>query len=318
MTLKTKTPAPTKSVYGRGMSDDNSSLKLYIREVSKTPLLTIQEENRLADRIKQGDEEAREHMIKANLRLVIKIAKDYSDFGLPFLDLINEGNIGLMKAVERFDPTKGAKFSTYGSWWIKQCIMRALSNQIKIIRLPIHLIQKIKKMQREVARFTAKKGRPPQDIELAAILGVTEEEIVHLKNSDALNTISLDTPLGYDKEDGKLSDIIADENTPMPWDDLSNLTDEEIIKNLVSTLNEREQYIITRRFALDGNDPQTLDEIGIFFDLTRERIRQIESIAIRKLYNRMRSREEIYTLRKSNDRNDRTHRSSCTPRRSSK
>ncbi len=289
MTFKTKTPTSTGPVYGRGISDDNSSLKLYLNEISKTPLLTLQEETELANRIRQGDEEAREQMIKANLRLVVNIAKGYCKCGLPFLDLINEGNIGLMKGVERFDPKKGAKFSTYGSWWIKQSIKRALSNQSKDIRIPIHLNHDISKMRRLENLFEAKYGRVPSNIEIAALMDEDVEKIVHLREVNEVGTISIDAPLGTSPSAGTVSDLIPDENASMPWDEMSDVNNVEIIKNLVSTLDDREKKVITKRFGLNGEDPKTLDEIGEIFGLTRERIRQIQNIVIRKLYARMKT-----------------------------
>jgi len=273
--------------------DENSSLRLYLRQAVETPLLTPQEEVVLARRVQAGDAEAREHMIKANLRLVVKIAREYEDYGLPLLDLINEGNIGLMRAVERFDPTKGAKLSTYAAWWIKQSIKRALSNQVKAIRLPIHLVQQIAQLRRAEVAFEAKHGRPPRDSELAVLLNVSEEDILHWRESATVGTTSLEAPLGSDPDAGRVADLIPDENTLMPWSSVSEETNAELIRELVGTLNGREQRILRQRFALDGGDPKTLEEIGVDFGLTRERIRQLEAAALRKLRDRMETRERM-------------------------
>ncbi len=277
----------------RGTWDENSSLRLYLRQAVETPLLTPAEEVVLARRVQSGDDDAREHMIKANLRLVVKIAREYEDYGLPLLDLINEGNIGLMRAVERFDPTKGAKLSTYAAWWIKQSIKRALSNQVKAIRLPIHLVQQIAQMRRAETAFEARNGRPPKDSELAVVLNVSEDDILHWRESAIVGTTSLEAPLGNDPDAGKVADLIPDENALMPWSGVSDETNAELIRELVGTLNGREQRILRERFALDGGDPRTLEEIGVDFGLTRERIRQLEAAALRKLRDRMESRERL-------------------------
>ena len=275
----------------RGPWDENTSLRLYLREAVATPLITPAEEVLLAHRIQAGDEAAREHMIKANLRLVVKIAREYEDYGLPLLDLINEGNMGLMRAVERFDPTKGAKLSTYAAWWIKQSIKRALSNQAKLIRLPIHLVQQIAQLRRAENALEAKHGRPANDSELAVILEISEDDIAHWRESSMVGTTSLDAPLGSDADSGRVADVIADDNAQMPWTRVSEESNAEIIRELVGTLNAREQVILRRRFALDGGEPVTLEEIGVDFGLTRERIRQLEAAALKKLRDRMGSRD---------------------------
>ena len=277
----------------RGPWDENTSLRLYLREAVETPLLTPAQEIELAGRVQAGDEAAREHMIRANLRLVVKIAREYEDYGLPLLDLINEGNMGLMRAVERFDPTKGAKLSTYAAWWIKQSIKRALSNQSKSIRLPIHLVQQIAQMRRAENQFEAKLGRPPTDSELAIALGVGEDDIQHWRESATVGTTSLDAPLGNDSDSNRVADVIADDNAKMPWAGVSEETNAELVRELVGTLNAREQVILRRRFALDGGDPVTLEQIGEDFGLTRERIRQLEAAALKKLRERMETREGV-------------------------
>lgn len=273
--------------------DENSSLRLYLRDAVETPLLTPAEEIQLAHRIQAGDPAAREHMIKANLRLVVKIAREYEDYGLPLLDLVNEGNIGLMRAVERFDPTRGAKLSTYAAWWIKQAIKRALSNQVKSIRLPIHLVQQISQLRRAESAFEAKHGRPGRDSELAVVLGVGEDDILHWRESATVGTTSLEAPLGTDPDAGCVADLVADDNAEMPWNGVSKETNAELIRQLVGTLNSREQRILQERFALDGGEPRTLEEIGIDFGLTRERIRQLEAVALKKLRDRIETRERM-------------------------
>ena len=247
----------------------------------------------LAHRIRAGDAAAREHLIRANPRLVVKIAREYEDYGLPLLDLINEGNMGLMRAVERFDPTKGAKLSTYAAWWIKQSIKRALSNQAKSIRLTIHLVQQIAQLRRAATQFEARNGRPPRDSEIAVILGVAEDDIQPWRESAMVGTTSLDAPLGNDSDSNRVADVVADDNALMPWNSVSEETNAELIRELVQTLNPREQKILRERFALDGGEPRTLEEIGTDFGLTRERIRQLEAAALRKLRERMQTREKM-------------------------
>ena len=292
-TVSPADPKPLEPRSERGPWDENTSLRLYLREAVETPLLTPKEEVLLAHRIQAGDEAAREHMIRANLRLVVKIAREYEDYGLPLLDLINEGNMGLMRAVERFDPTKGAKLSTYAAWWIKQSIKRALSNQAKSIRLPIHLVQQIAQLRRAETQFEARNGRPPRDAELAIVLGVAEEDIQHWRESAMVGTTSLDAPLGNDSDSNRVADVVADDNALMPWNSVSEETNAELIRELVLTLNPREQKILRERFALDGGEPRTLEEIGTDFGLTRERIRQLEAAALRKLRERMQTRERM-------------------------
>ncbi len=292
-TVPAPDPKPVEVRSERGPWDENTSLRLYLREAVETPLLTPKEEVVLAHRIQAGDEAAREHMIRANLRLVVKIAREYEDYGLPLLDLINEGNMGLMRAVERFDPTKGAKLSTYAAWWIKQSIKRALSNQAKSIRLPIHLVQQIAQLRRAETQFEARNGRPPRDAELAIVLGVAEEDIQHWRESAMVGTTSLDAPLGNDSDSNRVADVVADDNALMPWNSVSEETNAELIRELVLTLNPREQKILRERFALDGGEPRTLEEIGTDFGLTRERIRQLEAAALRKLRERMQTRERM-------------------------
>ena len=261
--------------------DGDTAIKLYLREIGQVKLLTIQEEIDLAARIKRGDKKAREHMIKANLRLVVKIAHDYENYGLPLLDLINEGNIGLMKAVERFDPAKGGKLSTYGAWWIKQSIKRALANQSKTIRLPVHLVDKIAKMRRVAMKLHEEFGREPTDEELAEEMGMTASRVAQLRTA-AIRPASLDAPVG-DDDSNTYSEIIADENASSPYKNLENSTVQRMLQEMVTTLDDREATILRFRFGLDGGNEKTLEEVGEKFHVTRERVRQIQNIALRKL-----------------------------------
>ncbi|MEY4384802.1 MAG: hypothetical protein RLY20_85, partial [Verrucomicrobiota bacterium] len=242
---------------------------------------TIQEENDLAARIKKGDKKAREHMIKANLRLVVKIARDYEGIGLPLLDLISEGNIGLMKAVERFDPAKGGKLSTYGSWWIKQSIKRALANQSKTIRLPVHLVDKISKMRRVAMRLQEELGREPTDEELGGELGITASRVAQMRQA-SIRPASLDAPIG-DDDSNNFSEIVQDENATSPYENLEEKTVTGMLREMVKTLPPREATILNYRFGLDGGTEKTLEEVGQKFGVTRERVRQIQNIALRKL-----------------------------------
>ncbi len=278
---------------GRGVWDEHSSLRLYLRDAVETPLLNAKEEVELARRIQKGDDAAREHMIRANLRLVIKIAREYEDYGLPLLDLVNEGNIGLMRAVERFDPDRGAKLSTYAAWWIKQSIKRALSNQSKSIRLPIHIVQELARMKKAEIRLESDLGRPATDIELAGELESDVDDIRRWREAAAIGATSLDAPIGNDPESNRIADVIADESAVMPWAGVSESSNAELMRELVSSLNSREQVILNQRFALEGGDPRTLEEIGADFGLTRERIRQLEAAALRKLRDRFLAREAM-------------------------
>jgi len=273
--------------------EPKDAFRLYVREIGQTPLLTPREEVTLAKRIKRGDKAAREHMIKANLRLVVKIARDYENLGVPLLDLINEGNIGLMKAVERFDPAKGAKFSTYGAWWIKQSVLRALSNQSKEIRLPVHVVQQVAHLRSATAKLQSLLGREPTDAELAEELDTTPSYIRHWRNSAAISATSLDAPLSSDDESNRVSDVVADENADTPYQELEGKANSEMVRQMVATLDTREQTILRARFGLDGDDEKTLEEVGVKFGVTRERIRQIQDAALRKLRKRIAKLEAV-------------------------
>ena len=269
--------------------ESDSSLKLYLREISKTPLLTVEEENALAERIKMGDEDARTHMIQANLRLVVKIAHDYSGYGLSLSDLVSEGNIGLMNAVERFDPEKGGKLSTYGAWWIKQSIKRALANQSKTIRLPIHMVDKIARMRRISSILAESLGREPSDDELAAELGLPRQKIAMLKQA-AQRPASLDAPIN-EGEATEYGEIVTDESASDPLELLTDKNLQAEIGGLLSILNESERRIIDERFGLTGLKPMLLEDVGREFGVSRERIRQLQNSALAKMRKALMKKE---------------------------
>ena len=265
------------------------AFQMYIRDVGQTMLLTPADEIALARRIRRGDAAAREQMIKANLRLVVKIAREYEGCGVPLLDLINEGNLGLMKGVERFDPAKGAKFATYAAWWIKQAIRHALSNQSKTIRLPVHVVEKRFHIRRAQAKLHDLLGRDPTDAEIAAELDL-EPKQVRFYRAASPATASLDSPLGEDG-DQRVADVVVDEHAVSPFDHLRQQSDAALMRELVGTLDPRERTVVEQRFGLGGDVGKTLAEIGEQFGLTRERIRQIEELALLKLRQRMDARE---------------------------
>src|SRR3989440_4665831 len=261
--------------------DSDTGIKIYLREIGQIPLLTPEQEIELAAKIKKGDREARALMIRSNLRLVVKIAHDYANLGLPLLDLISEGNIGLMKAVERFDPAKGGKLSTYGSWWIKQSIKRALANQSKTIRLPVHLVDKISKMRRTAMRLQEELGREPTDEELGDELGITASRVAQMRMA-AIRPASLDAPIG-DEDSNNFAEAVQDEAADTPYEQLEEKTVTRMLQEMVKTLDPREATILRARFGLDGGPQKTLEEVGQKFGVTRERVRQIQNIALKKL-----------------------------------
>jgi len=261
--------------------DGNTALNLYMREVGQVPLLTPQEEIELAARIKNGDEAARDQMIRANLRLVVKIARGYDGLGLPLLDLINEGNMGLMKAVERFDPAKGGKLSTYSSWWIRQSMRRALAGQGKTIRLPVYVVDQIYHLGRASMKLHREIGREPTEQELAAELGLSEARIAELHFA-AMRPVSLDAPIG-DDDSSRLSDLVPDLEATLPDAEMDGRQLTGLVGKLVQKLNTREATILRYRFGLDGGTERTLEEVGRKLGVTRERIRQLQNSALGKL-----------------------------------
>lgn len=288
MSTRTKNQEPTKPKATASETDD--CLQLYFREISGIPLLTVDEEVELARRVKLGDKEARVRLIKANLRLVVKIAGDYSNYGLPLMDLISEGNLGLVKAVERFDPSKGGKLSTYGSWWIKQSIKRALANQTKTIRLPIHLVDKLATLRRVSSLLADSYGREPTDDEICAETGISPKKLAFLRRV-AMKPTSLDAPV-VEGETASLSELIGDEGAEDPSEILASKNMIEELDELLEELDERELGIIRARFGLNGKAPMTLDEVGRTFQVTRERIRQLQNIALDKMRKKLRKREK--------------------------
>jgi len=274
------------------MNENDSGLNRYLQEIGRIPLLTPQQEVELAGKIKNGDAAARERMIKANLRLVVTIARDYTNLGLQLLDLISEGNIGLTKAVERFDPAKGAKLSTYAMWWIKQSIKRALANQSKTIRLPVHLVDKLAKVRRVSLQMSDELGREPTDEELGEELGIATGKVARLK-SIGVRPASLDATIGAD-DSTEFGESVGDEEAQTPFELLRdrNLLDE--MDGLLDVLDKREMKIISQRFGLDGGSPKTLENVAKNFGITRERIRQLQNIALTKLRRALRKREDLF------------------------
>lgn len=275
------------------LEDSDTGFQQYLRDIAKYPLLSIDEEVKLAKRIKKGDQKAKAEMVRANLRLVVKIARDYANLGLPLLDLISEGNIGLMKAVERFDPKKGGKLSTYAAWWIKQSIKRALANQSKTIRLPVHLVDKISKMRRVSMQMTEELGREPTDEELAEEVGLSSSRVSQLKSA-AIRPASLDAPIG-DDDSTEFGDIVGDAEAQDPFELLRDKDLQDEVGDLLDILDERERKIINQRFGLDGSQPKTLEEVGEKFGVTRERIRQLQNIALNKLRKALNKKERPKT-----------------------
>ena len=264
------------------VSDD--SVRLYLREIGKIPLLSAEEEMELARRIIEGDKKAKDKMAEANMRLVVSIAKRYSGRGLDFLDLIQEGNTGLLRAVEKFDPDKGFKFSTYATWWIRQAITRAIADQARTIRIPVHMVETINKLLRTQRRMTQELNREPTIDELAKELDMEPEKIEYvIKIKQDIS--SLDAGVGRDGEDDDsvLQDFIVDEDTVSPEDSASNQLLKEQVQDILSSLSDREQKIVRMRFGLDNGKNHTLEEVGQEFAVTRERIRQIEAKALAKL-----------------------------------
>jgi len=272
------------------MAENEGAISIYMREIGKSELLTPAQEIELAARIKKGDEEATRIMITSNLRLVVKIARDYAQYGLPLLDLISEGNIGLIKAVGRFDPKKGGKLSTYAAWWIKQSIKRALANQSKTIRLPAHLVDKISKMRRAQHLLAEKLGREPTNDELAVAMDV-KPSTIETWRVVALRPTSLHTPIGEDK--GELGEIIPDVKALSPYDNFNDRQLQTEVEELTEKLSEREQEILKYRYGLNETKTETLEEVGLRFHITRERVRQIQNTAVTKLRELMEENERL-------------------------
>lgn len=268
--------------YFDDISDD--SVRLYLREIGKIPLLTAEEEMELAQRVLLGDKKAKDKMAEANMRLVVSIAKRYSGRGLDFLDLIQEGNTGLLRAVEKFDPDKGFKFSTYATWWIRQAITRAIADQARTIRIPVHMVETINKLLRTQRRMTQELNREPTIDELAKELDMEPEKIEYvIKIKQDISSLDAGVGRDGDDEDSVLGDFIVDEDTASPEESAANQLLKERVQEVLSTLSDREQKIVRMRFGLDNGKNHTLEEVGQKFAVTRERIRQIEAKALAKL-----------------------------------
>jgi RNA polymerase primary sigma factor len=299
--VPTPAPAPDKDTdptepglpWEELSTEERSPIRYYLDQIGKTPLLTLEQETALARRVLKGDEAARQQMIQANLRLVVRIAKDYDNFGLSLMDLISEGNFGLIKAVERFDPDKGGKLSTYASWWIKQAIKRALATSGKTIRLPVHMVDRISQMRRVTNQLAAELGREPHNEEIAMAMEIPLAKVVHMK-SVANRAASLDQPVG-EEGDATLGDLVKDESERTPFETLRGKSDNDEIGEMLSALEPREAEILTHRFGLNGESPLTLEEVGERFKLTRERVRQLQQSALMQLRRIMTERQKLLT-----------------------
>ncbi len=271
---------------GVGIDDP---VRMYLKEIGRVPLLSAEEEVRLAKRMEQGDEEAKKQLAEANLRLVVSIAKRYVGRGMLFLDLIQEGNLGLIKAVEKFDYGKGFKFSTYATWWIRQAITRAIADQARTIRIPVHMVETINKLIRVSRQLLQELGRDPTPEEIAAAMEIPVERVREIQKV-AQEPVSLETPIG-EEEDSHLGDFIEDEDAPAPAEAASYILLKEQLESVLDTLTAREEKVLRLRFGLDDGRSRTLEEVGQEFGVTRERIRQIEAKALRKLRHPSRSRK---------------------------
>ena len=266
----------------------NDPVRMYLKEIGRVPLLTAEEEVELAKRIEQGDEEAKQRLAEANLRLVVSIAKRYVGRGMLFLDLIQEGNMGLIKAVEKFDFRKGFKFSTYATWWIRQAITRAIADQARTIRIPVHMVETINKLIRVSRQLLQELGREPTPEEIAEEMGLSPEKVREIMKI-AQEPVSLETPIG-EEDDSHLGDFIPDDDAQAPADAAAYELLKEQLKDVLDTLSEREENVLRLRFGLDDGRTRTLEEVGKVFGVTRERIRQIEAKALRKLRHPSRSK----------------------------
>ena len=264
-------------------------VRMYLKEIGKVSLLTADEERELAIRMEQGDEEAKKKLCESNLRLVVSIAKRYLNRGLSFLDLIQEGNLGLIKAVDKFDYTKGYKFSTYATWWIRQAITRSIADQARTIRIPVHMVETINKLIRISRQLLQEYGREPTSEEIAKEMGITVEKVREIKKISQ-DPVSLETPIG-EEEDSHLGDFIPDDDVPAPVDAAAYSMLKEQLMEVLDTLSDREKKVLMLRFGLEDGRPRTLEEVGKEFNVTRERIRQIEAKALRKLRHPSRSKQ---------------------------
>jgi len=257
------------------------TLQLFLKDIGRVPLLTAAQEVELAKRIERGDHSAKQAMVEANLRLVVSIAKRYRNQGLPFLDLIQEGTIGLVRAAEKFDHRKGFKFSTYATWWIRQAVARALADKARTIRMPVHVVEKLNKIVRTERTLRAKLGREPSSFEIGDELDLSPEEVDHIRRSSQ-TPISLEKPVG-DEEESEFGHFLTDETMPLPDEVAEESMRKDALRAILGTLSHRERRVLELRYGLDGEQPRTLDEVGRTFNVTRERIRQIENQSLKKL-----------------------------------
>jgi RNA polymerase primary sigma factor len=257
------------------------SLQLFLKDIGKVDLLTAAQEVELAKRIERGEHRAKQEMVEANLRLVVSIAKKYRNQGLPFLDLIQEGTIGLVRAAEKFDYRKGFKFSTYATWWIRQAVARALADKARTIRMPVHVVEKLNKIVRSERKLRAELAREPSSAEIASDVDLTLEEVEQIRRS-AQTPISLEKPVG-DEEESEFGHFLTDEHLPLPDEAAETAMRKDALRRILSTLSHRERRVLELRYGLDGKHPRTLDEVGRTFNVTRERIRQIENQSLKKL-----------------------------------
>jgi RNA polymerase primary sigma factor len=257
------------------------SLQLFLKDIGKVDLLTAAQEVELAKRIERGDHGAKQEMVEANLRLVVSIAKRYRNQGLPFLDLIQEGTIGLVRAAEKFDYRKGFKFSTYATWWIRQAVARALADKARTIRMPVHVVEKLNKIARAERKLRAELGREPMSYEIGKELELTTDEVEQIRRS-AQTPVSLEKPVG-DEEESEFGHFLTDESAPAPEEEAETTLRKEALRKVLEMLSPRERAVLELRYGLDGKPPRTLDEVGRTFNVTRERIRQIENQSLKKL-----------------------------------
>jgi RNA polymerase primary sigma factor len=270
---------PAADEQSREVSTD--ALQLFLKDIGKVDLLTAAQEVELAKRIERGDHSAKQEMVEANLRLVVSIAKKYRNQGLPFLDLIQEGTIGLVRAAEKFDYRKGFKFSTYATWWIRQAVARALADKARTIRMPVHVVEKLNKIVRSERKLRAELGREPTAAEIGRELELSADEVEQIRRS-AQTPVSLEKPVG-DEDESEFGHFITDENEPQPDEAAEVTLRKETLRKILGTLSSRERQVLELRYGLDGQHPRTLDEVGRTFNVTRERIRQIENQSLKKL-----------------------------------
>jgi len=280
-TAEQREPPPPPPPQPAQQETTTDALQLFLRDAGRHPLLTAAQEVELAKRIERGDHRAKQEMVEANLRLVVSIAKKYRNQGLPFLDLIQEGTIGLVRAAEKFDYRKGFKFSTYATWWIRQAVARALADKARTIRMPVHVVEKLNKIVRSERKLRAELGREPTAIEIGKDLDLTGEEVEHIRRS-AQTPVSLEKPVG-DEDESEFGHFLTDASLPLPDEEAEITMRKETLRKILGTLSSRERQVLELRYGLDGQHPRTLDEVGRTFNVTRERIRQIENQSLKKL-----------------------------------